>query len=199
MKKFNQVASQVGQASSKPKWDYNEVPIREDDIEYMRVELWDNAPGLAPVHEPKRYRTCLNLYYKKPTDMNQVKKPDHRLWSYMSAFHTFRNNQYKDVSDPHAEWYSNAVTKAKDLNFNYGKDGVVAHGCLGAVKNHTQGNGGYGPHNQPRYTVDMIHVKQHPETPILILHIKDETIEIELRDQPQKNKDRTLYSGEVGA
>tara|TARA_R110000764_G_scaffold52356_1_gene114191 strand:- start:1224 stop:1820 length:597 start_codon:yes stop_codon:yes gene_type:complete len=198
MKQLTQASSQVGQASSKPKWAYNEVKIREDDIEYIRVELWDNAPGNKPIYEPKRLRAAVNFYYNTPTNMEEIKKPDLRLWGWMGNYHTFRNNQYKDSNDPHAEWYKENALKAKDLNHEYGADNVITHGNLGAVQNHGGSAGGYGPHNQPRYTIDAIQNKEKSDFVVVQLHIKDKTFEVELRNQPQKNVNRTLYSGELG-
>lgn len=191
--KLKEVTYQVGSKRSEKKtWNYNPQPIDLTRVVYLRAELYDHAPNLNAVYEPKRYRTALNLYYNKPTNLDQVKDPTFRLWSWMSNYHTYRNNKYKPEGDPHQSWYENTIDKAKELNANYSSDSVVTHGCLGCVKNHESNNGGYGPHNQPRYTVDALHSLDNSEIAIMQLHIEDYNFDIDLKNVVCNNKVRVF-------
>ena len=161
-------------------WHYNPQPIELDKVVYIRGEIFDNAPELNAVFESKRYRAKVNFYYNKPTTLHDIKNPTYSLWSHMSDYHAFRNNKYKPDGDPHKDWYEDIVDKAKEFNQQYSSDAVIMHGCLGCVKNHNQGNGGYGPHNQPRFTVDAMHSKHDADLMMMQLHLEDHHLELEL-------------------
>lgn len=160
-------------------WEYNQQPIDLSRVVYLRAEVWDNQPDMNAVQEKKRYKAKVNFYYKTPSSLADIKNPNYSLWGYCSDYHTFRNNRYKDDADPHKDWYESIVDKAKDINTMMNSNAVVMHGCLGTTQTHHSGNG-FGPHNQPRYTVDVLHSLNNAETMGMILHMEEHDIELDL-------------------
>ncbi len=199
--KLKQVTSHVGSQKATGKtWSYNPQPIDTNKVVYVRAEVYDNSPDSNAVFEPKRYRSAINFYYKQPQSLDDIKEPTYRVWSWMSDYSTFRNNKYKPSTDPHYNWYVNAVEQAKELHHGYSSDAVISHGCLGAVKNHNGGNGGYGPHNQPRYTCDVLHSLHDVEMMAMQLHIEDFNFDFQLNNvlqtKTKQGKKIRLFSEE---
>ena len=158
-------------------WEYNQQPIDLNRVVHLKAEVWDHEPEMNAVQEKKRYKAKVKFYYKTPVDYKD--QPTYTLWGYLSDYHTFRNNKYKDDADPHKSWYETAVDKAKDLNTMMNSSAVVGHGCLGTTQTHQSGNG-FGPHNQPRYTVDVLHSLNNAETMGMVLHMEEHDVELDL-------------------
>ena len=156
------------------KWIYLPQDIDTTQITKIRVELYDNDHDIKPLAQKQRYRCQLHMWTTSPHNSTS----DYKLYNWMSAFKTFKNNQWKKSNDPHKPWYFDTVEFAKDLNEKNVANDAVMHACLGAKQSHTGGKGGFGVYNMPRYAVHLVYAQGY--APHIKLHIEDFKFDLDL-------------------
>jgi len=173
--------------STDKNWEYALTQIDTTKITQLRVALYDNAPKLNHFFEKSRYRAELQLWTDKPHNGES----NYKLFSYMSNFKSFKNNQWKASNDAHKDWYTREVDRAKNLAQEYSADATVAHCCLSMNKLHSgHNNGSFGQYNMPRYALHMLGIK---DKIVCQLSIEEHQFEMCLDKTSDKVANAKLY------
>ena len=179
--------TQTETTSTDKNWEYALTQIDTTKITQLRVALYDNAPKLNHFFEKSRYRAEVQLWTDKPHNAES----NYKLFSYMSNFKSFKNNQWKASNDQHKDWYVREVGRAKVLNEEYSADATIGHCCLSMNKLHSGwDNGSFGQYNMPRYSMHMLATEDNI---VCQLSIEDYQFEMCLDKTSDKVANAKLY------
>jgi len=167
--------------SKTPLWEYSKTQIDTTDITQLRFAVYDN--GYNPntdtqtthIFEPKRYRGELQIWTG-----SDKRDADYKLFNYFSNYKTFKNNKWKDSTDPYKDWYVREVDRARETAEEYGSDFVVGHANLGLPKAHAgRTDGSFGFYSMPKYAM---HLLINKDICAIECNIEEHSFQIELNN-----------------